>query len=228
MEVPDRGFTGPKRPGREEALFGTFVPSRRHRPPLTVCCCPVYLRRPQCPLSEDRSTDAAASGALGVQRRNGLPLLLRAAHDRARLLSGLDADAGLQARRRRLGPPQPLFRAPVPYRDGSGHSDGYCPRVPVRAQLVRLFGLRRQHLWRPAGHRSAARLFHGVDLHRPVDIRPRPPLPPAPLGDDLDGEPGDDLVGPVHSGRQLVDAAPGRLQGCPRPGGAHQLLAASW
>ena len=44
----------------------------------------------------------------------------------------------------------------------------------------------------------------------------------------LDGEPGHDSFGHVHPGCQLVDAAPGRLQGGARPGGLTNFLGLAW
>ncbi len=102
---------------------------------------------------------------------------------------------------------------------------GHRPRVPVRPELVLVLGLRRQHLRGPARHRGPAGVLPGVDLRRPVDLRAGTPLgPPAPRH-DLAGRRRHGALGAVHPRRQRLDAAPGRLQGRPRSGGAHELLA---
>jgi len=53
-------------------------------------------------------------------------------------------------------------------------------------------------------------------------------LPTASPGNHLDGKPRDYPLCLFHIGRQFVDAAPGRLQGCRRPSRADQLLGSPW
>ena len=98
------------------------------------------------------------------------------------------------------------------HRRGHRHRAG----VPVRHELERLLAVRRRRLRRPAGDRGAARVLPRVDVPRPVDLRLGPAAPRAALRLHLDRAHRHAAVGVLHPGRQLVDAAPGRLHVQPR------------
>ena len=155
-----------------------------------------------------------------------LPLPVRPAHDRAHRPGRGDGDALAAHQEPGLAPADQVLRQADAdqLRDRRGHR--HRAGVPVRDELVGLLPLRRRRLRRAAGGRGAAGVLPGVDVPRALDLRlgqaaARPARrlhvagPPRHPGQRL-----------VHPGRELVDAAPGRLRVQPRhrPRRAHRLL----
>src|SRR5438094_765480 len=75
--------------------------------------------------------------------------------------------------------------------------------------------------------RGTCRLHAGIDLPRALDLRLEPAPAARPPGDALDRRARYLAVGLLHPRRQLMDAAPGRVQGCERRGAADERLGAS-
>ena len=63
----------------------------------------------------------------------------------------------------------------------------------------------------PLAMEGSGRLLPRVDLPRHLDLRLEPPLQEGAPGLHLAGRGGNDALGRLHHGGQLVDAAPGRL-----------------
>ena len=121
-------------------------------------------------------------------------------------------------------PPDPVFRHPAADQRGHRGGDRAGAGVRVRHELVGLFTFRGRRLRRPAGHGGPGRVLPGVDVPRAVGLRLGPAPEAGPPGLHLAGGGRQHALGRVHHGRQLVDAAPGRLhdQLEDRTGGAQQ------
>ena len=89
--------------------------------------------------------------------------------------------------------------------------------VRVRHELVGVLALRRRRVRRAAGDGRAGRVLPGVDVPRPVGVRLGPAVAARAPVLHLDGRARLVAVGGVHHGRELVDAAPGRLRARRRP-----------
>ncbi len=113
----------------------------------------------------------------------------------------------------------------VPDQLRHGRGDGHRAGVPVRDELERLQPLRRRHLRCAAGDRGPARLLHGVDLPRAVDLRLGQAPEAASSGLHLARGDRHRALGLLHPRRELVDAASRRVRPRPRhrTGPAHRL-----
>src|SRR6185436_9792912 len=108
-------------------------------------------------------------------------------------------------------PVDPLLRDPLPEQLRDRRRDRAGAGVRVRDELVGLLEVRRQRLRRAARDRGPGRVLPRIDLPRALDLRLEPALAAAPPRHALDRGARDLAVGLLHPGRELVDAAPGRL-----------------
>ena len=148
------------------------------------------------------------SGAVAVRHHDRLPLHPGPAHDRPVPAGGPHGGAPPAHTRRAVEGRHEVLRQDPAHQLRPGRGHRHRPGVPVRHELVGVLPLRRQRLRRPPGLRGPAGLLHGVHLPGPVDLRLGPPEPPAPQPVHVDGRPGHQRLGPVHPGRELLDAAP--------------------
>ena len=156
-----------------------------------------------------------------------LPLPVRAADAWARAARRDHADALAPVGRRGLAPADALLRDAAPDQLRDRGRDRARPGVRVRDELVGVLEVRRQRLRRAARDRGPRGVHARVDVPRPLDLRLEPALAARPSGDDLDRRARQLAVGLLHPRRQLVDAAPGRLQDRERRGAADERLGAA-
>ena len=145
---------------------------------------------------------------MAIRDHDGLPLLLRPYHDRAVDARGSDADGVVQDPQRPLSSPDQVLRQALPHQLRPRRRHRNRAGVPVRYELVGVLAIRRRHLRRPAGPRGPPRLLHGVDLHRPVDLRVGQASQGSPPGLHLPDRPWHHGFRGVHPRGQLVDAEP--------------------
>ena len=111
-----------------------------------------------------------------------------------------------------MEPPRALLRDVVPDQLRDRDRDGIRAGVPVRHELVVVLEVRRRRLRLAARDRGPRCVHARVDVHRPLDLRPRPPLAEGAPGDDLPRLARHVALGLLHHRRELVDAAPRRLR----------------
>src|SRR5262245_42626128 len=140
-----------------------------------------------------------------------LPLLVRAADARAGAAGRDHADALVPLGRRGVAAADALLRDAAPDQLRDRGRDRARPGVRVRDELVGVLEVRRQRVRRAARDRGAGRVHARVDVPRALDLRLEPALAPPPSRDDLDRRARVVAVGLLHPGRELVDAAPGRV-----------------
>ena len=141
-----------------------------------------------------------------------LPLPVRPAHDRPVVPRGRHADR-LGAHRRRPLPALTKFWGKLFLINFAiGVVTGIVQEFQFGMNWSDYSPLRRRHLRRAAGDGGAARVLPRVDLPRPVDLRLGPAAEAGAPGVHLARRDRHDAVGVLHPGRQLVDAAPGRLR----------------
>ncbi len=164
---------------------------------------------------------------LAVRDDEHLPLPVRAGDDRAGVPGRAPADGLVPQRQARVQAPDEILRdAAADQRRGRGrHRPG--AGVRVRDELVGLLALRRRRVRRAAGDGGPGGVLPGVHVPRAVALRLGQASQARSPRLHLAGRDRDDALGDVHPGRQLVDAAPGRL--CaqqPRSAGTEQHLGA--
>ena len=146
-----------------------------------------------------------------------LPLPVRAGHDRARPSSSrscrrrgtASGDAGAPAA-------DPFFGTLLLINVADRRRDRAGAGVPVRHELVGLLPVRRRRVRCAAGDGGSGRVLPGVDVPRAVAVRLGPAAARASTWRRIWLVAiGSGAVGGVHHGRQLVDAAPGRLHDQP-------------
>ena len=149
--------------------------------------------------------------ALAVRDDDAVSLHVRAADARPRAAARDHADAVLPHARREVEPAGALLRGVVPDQLRDRCSDRARAGVRVRDELVVVLEVRRRRVRRAARHRGTRSIHARVDVHRPLDLRPRASFAATPPRDDLPGLARHVALGLLHHRRELVDAAPGRL-----------------
>ena len=170
--------------------------------------------------------DSRGPGPGPVRHHVDLPLPVRAPDAGSGAARRDHADDLAPDRERSLAAANPLLRDALPDQLRDRCRDRARAGVRVRDELVGVLEVRRQRLRRAARDRGLGGVLPRGDLPRALDLRLESALAaPAPRH-ALDRRGRQLAFGLLHPRRQLLDAAPGRLQDRERGGTADERLGA--
>ncbi len=138
--------------------------------------------------------------------------------------AGRDHGDSVRAHRQRnLPQDDPVLGQAVPDQLRRGGRHRHHAGVPVRYQLVGVFGLRGRHLRLAFGHRSHCGLFPGVHADRRLGVRLEEALAQSACGGDVARGRGEQPFRHLDPHRQRLDAAAGGVCHPQRPGRADRF-----